>query len=117
MTLPFLSYLQNKNALNLVTNPGLDFSSKLQWDRQITLLHPLGRIRNTRIDLGIPQISPSCRHVSAAGLHAADTLWQASIFSHTQMTTRASSLVNVRVGSGHYWAFAFYLYNYKPPTH
>ena len=52
----------------------------------------------------IPPILPCRRHVSA-GLHSADTLWHASIdFLHTRMTTRASRLVYVRVGSGRYRA-------------
>ena len=37
---------------------------------------------------------------SLAGLHATDKLWHASIILHTQMATRAGSLVYVRVESG-----------------
>ena len=64
--------------------------------RRITLWDRLGRRWPTRIDLRIDPISPRRWRVSA-GLHATDTHcgMHTSIFSHTQMTTRAGSLVYV----------------------
>ena len=67
-----------------------------------TLWRRLGRRWPTmNVTYELTSISPRRRRVSA-GLHCNrhTVAWHTSIFSHTQMTTRAGSLVYVRVESG-----------------
>ena len=96
LILPSSQLLPNSICIRALKN----FFSVFRGTDPLTLWSPLGHICPTRIDLWTDRCSVCCWTARLACTQQTHCGMHASIFSHTQMTTRAGSLVYVRVESG-----------------